>query len=80
MTTIGVADTYGLPVSITQILSSGVAGAMAVNKSGLQRGRTKFGHGLAVNASCLVVSFRFPVLVVYETILKQIPGNPDVRR
>lgn len=37
MATIGIADIYGLPVSTTQALSSGVAGAMAVNKSGLQR-------------------------------------------
>lgn len=37
MATIGIADIYGLPVSTTQVLSSSVAGAMAVNKSGLQR-------------------------------------------
>src|SRR5208283_1071353 len=36
MITIGLADTYGLPVSTTHVLSSGVAGAMAANKSGLQ--------------------------------------------
>jgi PiT family inorganic phosphate transporter len=34
--TIGLADKYGLPVSTTHVLSSGVAGAMAANKSGLQ--------------------------------------------
>lgn len=34
--TIGAADIYGLPVSTTQVLSSGVAGTMAANKSGLQ--------------------------------------------
>jgi inorganic phosphate transporter, PiT family len=38
MITIGLADTYGLPVSTTHVLSSGVAGAMAANKSGLQMG------------------------------------------
>jgi PiT family inorganic phosphate transporter len=27
---------YGLPVSTTQVLSSGVAGTMAANRSGLQ--------------------------------------------
>ena len=37
--TIGLAEFYGLPVSTTHILSSGVAGAMAANGSGLQ-GRT----------------------------------------
>jgi len=36
MLTIGAADFYGLPVSTTQVLSSGVAGTMAANKSGLQ--------------------------------------------
>jgi PiT family inorganic phosphate transporter len=36
MITIGLADTYGMPVSTTHVLSSGVAGAMAANKSGLQ--------------------------------------------
>ena len=34
--TIGAADMYGLPVSTTQVVSSGVAGTMAANKSGLQ--------------------------------------------
>ncbi len=34
--TIGMAEAYGLPVSTTHILSSGVAGAMAANGSGLQ--------------------------------------------
>jgi PiT family inorganic phosphate transporter len=36
MMTIGAADIYGLPVSTTHVLSSGVAGTMAANKSGLQ--------------------------------------------
>jgi inorganic phosphate transporter, PiT family len=34
--TIGLAELYGLPVSTTHILSSGVAGTMAANGSGLQ--------------------------------------------
>jgi inorganic phosphate transporter, PiT family len=34
--TIQMADRFGLPVSTTHILSSGVAGTMAANKSGLQ--------------------------------------------
>ena len=34
--TIGLADAYGLPVSTTHVLSSGVAGTMAANGSGLQ--------------------------------------------
>jgi PiT family inorganic phosphate transporter len=36
MATIGAADGFGLPVSTTHVLSSGVAGTMAANKSGLQ--------------------------------------------
>jgi PiT family inorganic phosphate transporter len=36
MCTILAADGYGLPVSTTHVLSSGVAGTMAANKSGLQ--------------------------------------------
>ncbi len=36
MGTIFAADTYGLPVSTTHILSSGVAGTMAANGSGLR--------------------------------------------
>jgi PiT family inorganic phosphate transporter len=34
--TIGAADMFGLPVSTTHVLSSGVAGTMAANGSGLQ--------------------------------------------
>jgi len=34
--TIGLAQVYGLPVSTTHILSSGVAGTMVANGSGLQ--------------------------------------------
>jgi PiT family inorganic phosphate transporter len=36
MATIAGADMFGLPVSTTQVLSSGVAGTMAANGSGLQ--------------------------------------------
>jgi PiT family inorganic phosphate transporter len=36
MGTIFGADHLGLPVSTTHVLSSGVAGTMAANKSGLQ--------------------------------------------
>jgi PiT family inorganic phosphate transporter len=35
--TIRIADVYGLPVSTTHVLSSGIAGTMAANHSGLQR-------------------------------------------
>ena len=36
MMTIGAADVYGLPVSTTQVLSSGVAGTMVANGSGMR--------------------------------------------
>jgi PiT family inorganic phosphate transporter len=36
MSTIGMADVLGMPVSTTHVLSSGVAGTMAANRSGLQ--------------------------------------------
>jgi inorganic phosphate transporter, PiT family len=41
MGTIAAADIYGLPVSTTHILTSGVAGTMAANGSGLQWGTVK---------------------------------------
>jgi PiT family inorganic phosphate transporter len=37
MLTIGLASQYGLPVSTTHVLSSGIAGSMAANNSGLQK-------------------------------------------
>jgi inorganic phosphate transporter, PiT family len=36
MATIGAADGLGLPVSTTHVLSSGIAGTMAANRSGIQ--------------------------------------------
>ena len=41
MATIGAADLFGLPVSTTHVLSSGVAGTMAANRSGLQWGTVR---------------------------------------
>ena len=41
MFTIGAADWFGLPVSTTHVLSSGVAGTMAANHSGLQMGTVR---------------------------------------
>jgi PiT family inorganic phosphate transporter len=36
MITVGLASRFGLPVSTTHVLSSGVAGTMSANRSGLQ--------------------------------------------
>jgi PiT family inorganic phosphate transporter len=41
MFTIATADRFGLPVSTTHVLSSGVAGTMAANQSGLQWGTVR---------------------------------------
>jgi PiT family inorganic phosphate transporter len=41
MGTILAADNLGLPVSTTHVLSSGVAGTMAANRSGLQWGTVR---------------------------------------
>jgi PiT family inorganic phosphate transporter len=41
MATIGAADAFGLPASTTHVLSSGVAGTMAANKTGLQWGTVR---------------------------------------
>jgi PiT family inorganic phosphate transporter len=41
MVTIGAADWSGFPVSTTHVLSSGVAGTMAANRSGLQGGTVR---------------------------------------
>jgi len=41
MFTIGAADWFGLPVSTTHVLSSGVAGTMTANRSGLQMSTVK---------------------------------------
>ena len=39
--TIGLADGFGMPVSTTHVLSSGVAGTMWANKSGIQGGTVR---------------------------------------
>jgi PiT family inorganic phosphate transporter len=41
MATIGAADYFGLPVSTTHVLSSGIAGTMAANHTGLQWGTVR---------------------------------------
>ena len=41
MTMIGIANLYSLPVSTTHVLSSGVAGTMVANRSGLHHGTVR---------------------------------------
>ncbi len=70
MITIGAADMYGLPVSTTHILTSGVAGTMAANGSGLQWGhREEPGAGLGADAPGGDHALRLPVLAVPQRLL-----------
>ena len=62
MFTIGRADWYGLPVSTTHVLSSGVAGTMAANHSGLQWGTVRnlaMAWVLTLPASMVLAGFLF---------------------
>jgi PiT family inorganic phosphate transporter len=65
MITIGLADGYGLPVSTTHVLSSGVAGTMAANKSGLQMSTIRdIALAWIFNPTGCGTAFRLPVLAV----------------
>jgi inorganic phosphate transporter, PiT family len=60
--TIGAADYYGLPVSTTHVLSSGVAGTMMANKSGLQLETVRniaMAWVLTLPASIMLAAFLF---------------------
>jgi len=62
MATIGAADYFGLPVSTTHVLSSGVAGTMAANHSGLQMGTVRnllLAWVLTLPASIVLAGFLF---------------------
>jgi PiT family inorganic phosphate transporter len=62
MVTIGAADWFGMPVSTTHVLSSGVAGTMAANHSGLQWGTVRnlaMAWVLTLPASILLAGFLF---------------------
>jgi len=60
--TIAAADFYGLPVSTTHVLSSGIAGTMAANRSGLQLETVRniaMAWILTLPASILLAAFLF---------------------
>jgi inorganic phosphate transporter, PiT family len=60
--TIAAADWYGLPVSTTHVLSSGVAGTMMANKSGLQLDTVRniaMAWILTLPASIMLAAFLF---------------------
>ncbi len=62
MFTIGAADWFGLPVSTTHVLSSGVAGTMAANHSGLQWSTVRnlaMAWVLTLPASMMLAGFLF---------------------
>ena len=62
MITIGLADGYGLPVSTTHVLSSGVAGTMMANRSGLQWSTVRnvaMAWVLTLPASIILAAFLF---------------------
>ncbi len=62
MATIGAADAFGLPVSTTHVLSSGVAGTMVANHSGLQWGTVRnllMAWVLTLPASIMLAGFLF---------------------
>jgi PiT family inorganic phosphate transporter len=62
MATIGAADWFGMPVSTTHVLSSGVAGTMAANHSGLQLSTVRnlaMAWVLTLPASILLAGFLF---------------------
>ena len=65
MFTIGLADMYGLPVSTTHVLSSGVAGSMAANGSGLQWATLRsvaLAWVLTLPAAMLIAGLLFAIL------------------
>jgi len=62
MFTIGAADWFGLPVSTTHVLSSGVAGTMFANRSGLQMSTVRnlaMAWVLTLPASMVLAGFLF---------------------
>ena len=62
MLTIGAADGFGLPVSTTHVLSSGIAGTMAANHSGLQWSTVRnlaMAWVLTLPASMMLAGFLF---------------------
>jgi PiT family inorganic phosphate transporter len=62
MGTIGAASWFGMPVSTTHVLSSGVAGTMAANHSGLQWGTVRnlaTAWILTLPASIMLAGFLF---------------------
>jgi Phosphate transporter family len=70
MATIGAADWFGLPVSTTHVLSSGIAGTMAANHTGLQWATVRnSANGLGADPTGVDDVGGLPVLGVSEYLL-----------
>jgi PiT family inorganic phosphate transporter len=77
MATIGAADLFGLPVSTTHVLSSGVAGTMAANHSGLQMNtlRNLLLAWVLTLPVCLILgaaTFSAGLFLIFTTPLKKV--------
>ncbi len=71
MATIGAADMFGLPVSTTHVLSSGVAGTMFASKSGLQFATIRnISLGVDLHFASCGPARRRPVLDIQEPRLR----------
>jgi PiT family inorganic phosphate transporter len=80
MTTIAAADIFGLPVSTTHVLSSGVAGTMAANLSGLQMRTLRniaLAWALTLPVTMLLAGALFAVTA--RAALKEIGAPPVVQ-
>ena len=70
MATIGAADGFGLPVSTTHVLSSGVAGTMVANHSGIQLEHgTQSGAGVGADAARCDAPVGIVVLALPQDLL-----------
>jgi inorganic phosphate transporter, PiT family len=68
MGTIAAADSFGLPVSTTHVLSSGVAGTMAANGSGVQMSTLRsIGLAWVLTLPCAIALSAFLFFVFRHT-------------
>ena len=79
MVTISTADMLGLPVSTTHVLSSGVAGTMAANHSGLQWGTMRnllMAWVLTLPVAMMLSGFLFWAFRAIFELKERSHGNP----
>ena len=78
MMTIGAADYMGLPVSTTHVLSSGVAGTMWANKSGLQMSTIRnLADGVGADPACVHRAVGGPVLDIQQLDEQRVGAPSD---